>query len=367
MAALLAVLAALAVPGWRRVQAARLLLASLDAKVAPNAFALDLERVTATPETIALREGGALRSLRYSRDPAVIAPGLILLHGVHPLGIEEPRLQRLARAFAASGLEVHTPELPQLLSLDVDPHVVQQIASCADALRAQRNGRKLGAFGVSFTGGLLLMAAASPAGARSLAFVVAVGAHHDLRRVARHFAGETAHGPSGERAAAASDPYGARVLVAAYAPAFFAPPDVPVAREALRAYLGERYAEARKAAARLSPAGAARYAAVVEPGGRGLAPLLRQLAQGQAGSLAALSPAGHLRELRVPALLLHGLSDPIVPSTESAWLAREVPQAQLERVLITPALRHAEAGGAPSLGDQLALVEFVAAILADLR
>jgi dienelactone hydrolase len=361
---LTAALAALvAPPGWRRIQAARLLLASLDAGTAKGAFALDLERVRVTPETIALREGGSLRSLRYS-VAAGTAPGLILLHGVHPLGIDEPRLQRLARAFAASGLEVHTPELPQLLSLDVDPRVVGQIAGCADALSAQGAGRKLGAFGISFTGGLLLMAAATPAGARSLAFAVAVGAHHDLRRVALHFAGETARGPDGERASAASDPYGARVLVAAYAPALFAPADVPIAREALRAHLGEHYAASRRAAGRLSAAGAGRFASVVEPGGRGLPPLLRQLAQAQAASLAALSPAGKLRGLRVPALLLHGHSDPIVPSTETAWLAREVPAARLERVLVTPALRHAEAGGAPSLGEQLALVNFVAAVLA---
>jgi pimeloyl-ACP methyl ester carboxylesterase len=367
MAGFLAVFAALVAPGWRRVQAARLLLASLEPKGPAGAFAFDLDRVTRTPETISLRAGGALRSLRYSREPAGTAPRLMLLHGVHPLGIDEPRLQRLARAFAASGLEVHTPELPQLLSLEVDPRVVEQIASCADALRAQRAERKLGAFGVSFTGGLLLMAAASPTGARSLAFVVAVGAHHDLRRVALHFAGDTARGPDGERAGAASDPYGARVLIAAYAPAFFSAPDVPIAREALRAYLGERYGEARKAAAQLSRDGAARYAAVIEPHGSGLASLLRKLAEGQEASLAALSPAGHLRGLRVPVMLLHGRADPIVPSTESAWLAREVPPAQLERLLITPALRHAEAGAAPSLREQIALIDFVAAILADRR
>jgi dienelactone hydrolase len=365
--ALLAAAAALAAPGWRHVQAARLLLASLDPKAAPTRLALDLDGVHAQAETIALRDGSVLRSRRYRRESSGRAPGLILLHGVHPLGIDEPRLQRLARAFAASGIEVHTPELPQLLALDVDPGVIEQIARCAAALRKQHAGEKLGAFGISFTGGLLLLAAATPEGTRAFAFVAAAGAHHDLRRVALHFAGEAARGPDGQRAAGASDPYGARVLVAAYAPAFFAPADVPIARLALRAYLGEQYPKARSAAARLSPAGAARFAAVVEPHGHALAPLLRQLAEREAASLAELSPAGRLSGLRVPTLLLHGHSDPIVPSTESAWLAREVPAAQLEHVLITPALRHAEAGGTPTVREQLALVHFVAAMLEDRR
>ena len=354
---------------WLRVRAARLLLATFDSEPAGGLLALDLAAVRVEPETIALAGGRSLRSYRYRTAGRGddTGPALILLHGVHRLGIDAPRLQRLARAYAASGVEVHTPELEQLLALDVDPRVITQIAACADALRVQRGGRKLGAFAISFTGGLLLMAAASDEGARSLSFVAAVGSHHDLRRVALHFAGERARGPDGQLAPAVFDPYGGQVLVAAYADALFAPSDVALAREALGLYLSEQYAAGRAAVNRLSPAGAARLRPVLTPDGRGVAPLMRELVESQSGSLAALSPAGHLRRLRLPALLMHGVDDPIVPSTETAWLARELPAAQLERVLITPVLRHAEASAAPAFGDQLAVVSFVAAILADSR
>jgi dienelactone hydrolase len=367
IAALIALAAALAPALLLRVRAARLLLATLETKAGSGLLALHTGTVRTNDERIALPDGSALRSRRYRPAHDDRAPVLALLHGVHPLGIDEPRLERFARALAASGLDVHTPELPELLSLDVGASIVPRIAGCVSALRPQRGQGKLGAIGISFTGGLLLMAAATPQGAASLDYVVAIGSHADVRRVARHYAGEPARGPNGERADGPVDPYGARVLIAAFADALFAAEDVATAREALRQYLAEHYAEARAVAARLSPAGAARMQAVLAPDGRGLRPALAELARAHAPALAALSPAGHLAALRVPTLLLHGAADPIVPSTETAWLAREVPRAALERVLITPALRHAEASGPPSVGDELALVDFVAAILAHSR
>lgn len=367
IAALITIAIALAPALSLRVCAARLLLATLETKEGSGLLALHTGAVRTNDERIALPDASALRSRRYRPAHDDHAPVLALLHGVHPLGIDEPRLERFARALAASGLEVHTPELPELLSLDVDASIVPRIAACVSALRTQAGQHEIGAIGISFTGGLLLMAAATPNGAASLDYVVAIGAHADVRRVARRYAGEPARGPQGERADGPVDPYGARVLIAAFADALFAAEDVATARETLRLYLAEHYPEARALAARLSPAGAARMQAVLAPDGRALPAALAELARAHAPLLAALSPAGHLAGLRVPTLLLHGAADPIVPSTETAWLAREVPEAARERVLITPALRHAEATGEPTLGEQLALVDFVAAILAHSR
>ena len=144
-----------------RVRAARLLLATLDANAGSGALALATDTVRASDERIALADGTHMRSRRYSAEANADAPVLLLLHGVHPRGIDEARLQRFARALAAGGLEVHTPELPELLSLDVSASVVPRIAACAAALRAQHRGRKPGAIGISLNGGLVLMSAAT--------------------------------------------------------------------------------------------------------------------------------------------------------------------------------------------------------------
>jgi pimeloyl-ACP methyl ester carboxylesterase len=79
--------------------------------------------------------------------------------------------------------------------------------------------------------------------------------------------------------------------------------------------------------------------------------------------LAALSPQGHLSELHVPVFILHGLTDDIIPSTESLWLEREIPQPYLREALITPAFSHVDPEKAASWREELRLVKFLADVM----
>jgi dienelactone hydrolase len=307
--------------------------------------------------------GRTLRARRYTPVGRTAPPLTLLVHGVHPRGIDEPRLREFARALASVGLEVHTPELPELAAFEARPELAGDLAACAKALRAGAGGRKVGAFGISFAGGLLLVAAAQPGGDAVFDYVVALGAHHDMRRLARYYAGGALLAPDGERRAARPHPYAGRILANAYAPDLFAAEDVGAARQALTLQLAERYRDAAQARAQLSPAGRERLRDVLDGPSSELQAMLLHASERRAAALAALSPAGRLGRLRVPVFLLHGQDDPIVPSTESEWLAREVPERALRRVLITPALRHAEGSPAPSARDAMRLVTFVSAVL----
>lgn len=305
----------------------------------------------------------SLRSRTYAPRARARPPVALLLHGVHPRGIDEPRLRRFAHALATAGVEVHTPELPELAAFEARPELIAEIASCAAALQREAHGRKVGAFGISFAGGLLLVAAATPPGDGALAYVVALGAHHDLRRLARYYAGGQLASPDGTRRAPAPHPYAGRILASSYAADLFNAQDAEIARRALTLQLAERYSEAAAERALLSEAGRQRLRDVLEGPSPALQALLVRAAERRAAALASLSPAGRIKGLRVPVFLLHGIDDPIVPSTESEWLAREVPKRALRRVLLTPALRHAEGSAAAQLRDSAALVAFVAAVL----
>src|SRR5690606_5335269 len=98
-----------------------------------------------------------------------------------------------------------------------------------------------------------LLAPAAPRG-EAVGFVVAVGAHHDLRRVARWYAGEPAAGPSGERLSLSPHPYGAGVFIYGAAELFFPPEELPAAREALALVLAGQRRAARAQLDALSPA-----------------------------------------------------------------------------------------------------------------
>jgi pimeloyl-ACP methyl ester carboxylesterase len=79
-----------------------------------------------------------------------------------------------------------------------------------------------------------------------------------------------------------------------------------------------------------------------------------------------VSPAGHLSTLEAPVFLLHGAADNVIPASETAWLAAEVPPSLLRAVVVTPAVKHVEIQGEPTYEQQWELVRFMAGTLAEL-
>jgi pimeloyl-ACP methyl ester carboxylesterase len=363
VAVLCAIVLVTAEPVQRYTRAAALLLTVIDQHDPTGVTALVRSPVLEQDATIPL-PGRTLRARVYrpKGEPRGFA---LVLHGVHPDGIDEARLRGFARGLAAIGIETRTPELSELTEQRILPSTIDDIGACAAEVRRQ-TGAKQGALGISFSGGLLLMAASRSPGASALRYVVTVGAHHDLRRVLRYYAGEPVHAPDGREAEVAAHPYGGRVMVSAHVEQFFDPSDRPIAGSALAAHLQGRQREARKLAESLSPAGHDTFAIATERSRRSeLNVLLLRVAEARPRELLALSPAAGLQQLAVPSYLVHGDSDPIVPSLETEWLAKEVPARSLRAALVTPVLRHAESADAPRVRDQLALVRFVAGFLGE--
>lgn len=168
----------------------------------------------------ALRVPMGPRGLRAREHvPALVGrwPGIVILHGVHPDGIDEPRLRRFAHAVAATGARVLTPELPELREARVEPTTIDDIAALA-RYHAARSGGAVGVWGISFAGGLALLAASQPDAAEAVDHVLAIGAHADLARVVRFHRGEDVRGPDGKRPTAAPHVYGTQVLARARIP-----------------------------------------------------------------------------------------------------------------------------------------------------
>ncbi len=284
------------------------------------------------------------------------------MHGVHHLGIEEPRLVAFARALASSGIRVLTPELLSLADYQVDRRSIDLIGYSACALSAQL-GQKVGVLGLSFAGGLSLLAAADPRFGPCIRFVVSVGAHDDLERVSQFLISNTIERLDGTTLHMAAHEYGALVLIYSHLGDFFPPADVPAAREALRLLLWEKVDESRKQAELLSPGSRQKMELLYSNHVEALAGELRQSIARHRAETAPVSPHGNLAALQVPVLLLHGAEDNVIPSSELLWLQRDVPPAALKSALISPAISHVALGGEPSLTDQWKLVHFMAQIL----
>jgi pimeloyl-ACP methyl ester carboxylesterase len=361
LACVLAGAAAIVVPAAARYWRAVGVLQQLSGQPAPPASVV--VRTTSRLELSPLR----VRAHLYSPTAARAAPALVLLHGAHPRGIDEARLVAFARSLAAAGVSVLTPELPELIAYRIDPGTIDRIAQLARVHAQRSNLRAVGVMGISFAGGLALLAAANAPQRSAIAFVVSVGGHHDLTRLTRYYAGEPVRGPEGESVGVKPHPYGARVMLREHLARFFDPVDLAKARDVLDVYLADQHREARRRAAQLSPRGRDTMRVLLDAdAGAQLAEMLKTAAQIAQHELAAASPSQQLADLSVPVFLVHGSDDPIVPSIESRWLERELPVGLRRELVISTSLRHAELNEqatAADLIDKWTLVRFMAAVL----
>ncbi len=356
-----AVVLALAGPGWTHLRAAGILLrvqAPQHPGVLANLSAHPIEEVL----TVVPNPSGPIRARLYIPKDQPNAPGIVLVHGVHHLGIDEPRMVAFARALSSSGLRVLTPELLSLADYQVDRSSVDLIGYSARTLSAQL-GQKVGVLGLSFSGGLSLLAAADPRFEPYIRFVASVGAHDDLERVSQFLITNMIERPDGTILHMTAHEYGALILIYSHVGDFFPPPDVPTAHEALRLLLWEKVGESRKCAEQLSPDSRLKMELLYSHNVEALASEIRKSIVRHRSEMAPVSPHGNLAALQVPVLLLHGAADNVIPSSELLWLQRDVPPAALKSALISPAISHVALGGELSLGDQWRLVHFMARIL----
>jgi len=326
----------LAVLGWpwgRRQWRAASLLTRLRSGEAPDVATSELP----------------LASLRKARRYASDEEGalVVLVHGVHPDGIDEPRFVRFAQALASAGLVVVTPELPALAGAHLDPEASIVLANACDEIARLERRRSLGVVGISFGGGLGLIAAART---DVIGAVLAIGAHHDAAALARGWVS----------AAGSRERYGMQVLAHAYAGEYFqGVPDPETAQAVLASLLREETPRSEA----LSPEARAR----IEPLRHGqdlspAAPRLGAIIDAHAGDLAALSPRGRVSGLDVPVFLLHGQGDPLIASRESRRIHRELPDRARGGLLLTPVIGHADQRDV-SLLEQLEVVRFMAGVL----
>lgn len=304
-----------------------------------------------------------VRARLYTPQNRQNAPAMVIFHGVHHLGIDEPRLVGFASAMASCGIRVLTPELPDIKDYHVSQDSVRTIGESARWF-ARQTGGPVGVMGLSFSGGLALVAAADPLYHPDFKFVFAVGSQDSMARVSNYYWTNSDVRPDGTTEVLPAHEYGPLVLEYEYLEDFLPKQDLGPVRAVLRAHLYEdRKAEAQASLAlnetqkrealelmdATSPATRARIAAVIAK---------------HASESAGLSPHGRLKHLNTPVYLLHGEADNIIPSPETLWMASELRQEDLKAVLVSPVLSHLNLDGPkPGAMDNWRLVHFFALIL----
>lgn len=297
--------------------------------------------------------GGTLRARAYQPLRAS-GRGILLVPGVHAAGIDEPRLVGFARNLAGMGHPVLTVELPDLKQYEITVRTTDMIEDAAAWMmrRPEYYGDdgRVGMLGISFGGGLSIVAAGRPAIKNGVAFVLAFGGHADLPRTLEYLC--TGMQPDGTTRP--PHDYGLAIVLLGAAGRVVPDAQVEPLRVAIRSFLeASRLDMFDKAKAALEFERAKTLAASLEEPSRTymgyvnardvarLGPvLLPHMAE--LGGHPALSPARSPLP-SAPIFLLHGSDDNVVPAIESTLLARHArANGAPARVLLTPLVTHAE-------------------------
>jgi len=318
--------------------------------------------------------GGTLKTRAYQPYHAT-GRGIVLVPGVHPSGIDEPRLVGFAREIAGMGHPVLTVELADLTHYSITPRTTDMIED-AVAWTLQRpeyrgSDGRVGLLGISFGGGLSIVAAGRPSIRDRVDFVMAFGGHGDLPRTLRYLC--TGVQPDG--VSRPPHDYGLAIGLLGAADRVVPAPQVQPLRDATLSYLeASRLAMVDKAKAAQELERATRLESTLEPPshtymqyviardvaklGPVLLPYINDL-----GGDPALSPARSPLPVG-PVYLLHGTDDNVVPAIESTLLGRELESRGIKtHVLLTPLITHAEVDRGSTMTAIWRLIHFWADLL----
>lgn len=357
------VLCAVAWPFTRAHLQAVAVLRLVSGQRVPWLVARTVAEPVSTEEISFPSEAGVIRARLYRPTRHPDAPGLIVLHGVHHLGMDEPRLMGFAVAMASCGLQVLTPELPGIRDYHIDKSSVQVIGESAKWF-AQRTGGPTGVMGLSFSGGLALVAASDPVYRPVFKFVLAVGSQDAMDHVTQFYLTDSEARPDGSIEHLRAHEYGALVLEYEHLEDFVPAADVEAIRPVLQQHLYEDKTAENIAAEKLNERQKIETVELMDSSAPVTLAKLAAAETKHVQEMEGLSPHGKLQELTTPVFLLHGQADNIIPSAETLWMASELPRRTLQAVLVSPVLSHLDLDGAkPDAWDEWRLVHFFALVM----
>ena len=365
--ALAAVLAAAV--AWPTVSTVALLLDLGGWTSFPRAF-VPVRALATTAETIAIPTRHGTIAARVDWPAGGSTNTLVVLPGIHAAGLDEPRLTRFSRRIAGAGINVVSVPLPDLRAFRIVGRSTDQAEDVAAWVASNRRLAPTGRIslaGVSFAGGLALVAAGRPSLEARLDTAVSLGGHGDLGTVLEYLC--TGRLPDGTTRA--PHDYSLAVVALAAVPHLVPPSDAADLERGIRLFLEASADESpgrSESGSRLSEAGRLRDALSgrsrqlmqwvldrqVTELGAAIRPFIGELSKDPSLS-PERSPA-----TTAPVFLLQGEGDSVIPPSETPRLAAYLERQGNRQVrwLLTPTLSHVGVDAGVSLPDWWRMIRF---------
>jgi pimeloyl-ACP methyl ester carboxylesterase len=306
--------------------------------------------------------GGPLEIRMLTPKGLPDAPIIVLVHGFAPTGVADGGLKLLAGGLCRSGLRVVMPNIVSEEKIRIN---VTALTDVDDAIRwsAMTSGEKVSVFGISFSGGMVLSAAANPDYADYVKLVFCVSGYNSIDRLGRYYLHEDVRKPDSHRYTVSPPPNALAPMALQYLDELARPADVAPLSAALRMIVLDNRSIDTLPAGSLTqeqqtllddvlgvrtPAMRLRYHALLE----------RHRAE-----LAAMSPMGKINQVHGSLYVLHGDMDRTIPSAEAEWTRDEAKHKSNAKVVISPWIDHSVLVPHVPFREKLRVVYFVSEIL----
>ena len=346
---------------------------------------------TRQPDMWVPTRSGTIPARLYEPDGRVRRT-LLVMPGVHRDGINESRLVGLAEDLSATGYRVVTVAAPDLQKFKVTPQVTDVIEDAVKWTSEQpqfRTDGKIGIVGISFTGGLSIVAAGRESIRDRVAFVMSFGGHGDLARALHYLASGEVLGnleqAKHSSAVAGADhvgvhpphDYGLAVVLLNLADRVVPADQVAALSKGIDGFLlasslavtdpprSVPIFEEMKQYQETLPEPSRTYMQYVNDRAvNKLGPVLLPVIEGLKShpGMAALS-AEKATPPSAPIFLLHGVDDSVIPSVETVLLAEHLKGKADVTGLLSGLITHAEVNRTPGATEVWRLAKFWRAIM----
>jgi hypothetical protein len=382
------VLASAGVWAMPYVDAAAFIARAADLPGAPGTLAAWRDEPAApTVDVVVPTRSGSVAGRVY-RPAAGFSRAIVLVPGVHRDGIDEARLVGLAQDLVATGFGVLTVAAPDLQRFRITPPVTDIIEDAilwASKQRELAPDGRVSVLGISFSGGLAIVAAGRPSIRDRVASVTSFGGHGDLARVMHYLcSGEvvgdldrarqsgTVLGADHVQVHPPHD-YGVAVVLLTLADRLVPPEQVAPLTEGIEGFLlassldmvdkaraAEEFSRMREYAATLPEPSRTLMEWVNDRAVDKLGPRLLPLvdALGDHPGMPALSPERAPAVPSAPVFLLHGTDDNVIPSVETVLLGEYLDGKTQVNGLLSGLITHAEVNRLPTATETWRLAAF---------
>lgn len=280
------------------------------------------------------------------------APIIVVVHGFAPTGNQDRLLNTLAERLCRIGLRV---VMPNIVSEEMAQMSVTAVNDVDDVVRwsAMTSGARVSLFGISFSGGMVISAAAIPEFANDVKMVFCVAGYNSIDRLGRYYLHDDVRAPD-QQPYRETPPLGALVPMALqYMDELVPFNDIEPMRMALL----------NKSPASLTFEQRELLDDLLSVKTQDMRIRYHALLEHHRTELAAISPMGKINQVRGSLYVLHGYQDATVPRGEAEWTQQEASHKGNVKILITPWLHHAVLEFPASLREKLRVGYFISQML----